>query len=289
MTIQLSTDSSADLTAQMKKDWNIKVIPLFIHLDDKQFKSEDLTTDAFLEKIKHSQSFPTSSAPGPYEYYKIFKDVPKDQAIIHFSVSDGLSSAYKHAEMGRKMLVEKEPDRKIAVINTQSASSGIILLINETIQKIKEGFSFNELTALISEKIKHLRTIFVLQSLDNLIRGGRLDRVRGAVAKTLNIKLLLQASAVGKIEVLEKVRGNKKATQRFIDKIGEFISQTANQTLVMTHCQAKERLDSLITKIKERYHFDKIMSSEIGPVISVHSGEGAIVMAFFSDDKRTNN
>ena len=286
MTIQLITDGGSDLSSQMRKDWNVKVIPLYIHLDNEQIKSEDVSVADFAKKASLSQSFPTTSAAGPFEYYKVFEKVPKNKAIIHFSVSDGVSSAYKYAVMAKNMLLEKEPDRKIEIINTESASSGIILLMQETINKIQEGFNFSELINFIEDRIKHLRTVFVLKTLDNLIRSGRLDRIKGTVAKTLNVKLLLQASDEGKIEVLEKVRGTKKATKRFIEKIGEYISETANQKLVITHAQAKERLDDIVASIKEKYHFNKIITAEMGPLLSIHAGGEAIVMAFFSDEKR---
>ncbi|WP_067837568.1 DegV family protein [Amphibacillus sediminis] len=286
MTIQLITDSGADLSDQMKKDWNLKIIPLYVHFDGKQYASEDLTTASFLTKLSESEQFPTSSAPGPQQYYQAFKSTPSDQAIIHFSISKGVSSAYNHAMMGKEMLLEEEPNRKIAVINSKSASSGMILLINETITKIKEGLSFEALVEYIHDRIKHLHTIFILQTLDNLIRGGRLDKVRGAVAKTLNVKLLLHASIDGKIEVLEKVRGHKKATRRFIEKIGEYITDTSQRTLALTHCNARERLEEFIDMIKEKYSFEQIIFSETGPVISAHGGQGAIVMSFFSDQRR---
>lgn len=288
MTIQLITDGGSDLSTQMREDWKVKVIPLYIHLDNEQIKAGDISIEAFSEKIAQSKSFPTTSAAGPFEYYKVFEKVPGDKAIIHFSVSNGVSSAYKHAVMAKNMLLEKQPERQIEIINTESASSGIILLIQETINKIQEGFNFTELLSFIEDRIKHLRTVFVLKTLDNLIRSGRLDRIKGAVAKTLNVKLLLQASDEGKIEVLEKIRGTKKATKRFVEKVGEYISDTANQKLVITHAQAKERLDHIVTLIKEKYQFESVITAEMGPLLSLHAGSEAIVMAFFSDEKRRN-
>src|SRR5690554_3087660 len=257
MTIQIITDGGSDLPIEMRDSWRIKVIPLYIHLDNEQIRSEDVTIEDFATRLENSKAIPTTSAAGPYEYYKVFKEIPKDKPIIHFSVSNGVSSAYKHALMAKNMLIEDDPDRQIEIINTESASSGMILLIQETVAKIKEGFNYHEIIYFIEDRVKHLRTVFVLKTLDNLIRSGRLDRIRGAVAKTLNVKLLLQASKEGKVEVLEKVRGSKKATIRFIDKIGEYISETANQKLVITHAQAKERLDSIVETIKEKYQFNK--------------------------------
>ncbi|GAA4074953.1 MAG TPA: DegV family protein [Bacilli bacterium] len=286
MTVQLITDGGSDLSRQMCKDWQVKVIPLYIHLDNEQIKSDDVSVIDFAEKTSRSKSFPTTSAAGPFEYYKVFEKVPREKAIIHFSVSDGVSSAYKHAVMAKNMLLEKQPDRNIEIINTESASSGIILLMQETINKITDGLDFHQLLHFIEDRVKHLRTVFILKTLDNLIRSGRLDRIKGTVAKTLNVKLLLQASDEGKIEVLEKVRGTKKATKRFVEKIGEYLSETANQKLVITHAQAKERLDNIVTSIKDKYQFNKIITAEMGPLLSIHAGSEAIVMAFFSDEKR---
>lgn len=287
MSIQFTTDSSADLTKEMKEKWDVKVIPIYIHLGDEQLKSEDLTTESFFDKIDSATVFPTSAAAGPYEYYQTFKDIPKEKPIIHLSIADGVSSAYNHAQMGMKMLLDEEPDREIFVLNTESATSGIILLLTEIFEKIEEGISYDELVEHLKDRVKYLRTIFVLEFLDNLIRGGRLDRIRGAVAKTLNIKLLLHTNAEGNgIEPREKVRGRKKVTKRFIDIIGELVADTKEKTIVFSQCQAVERLSDIMNNVKEKYNFSKIITAEIGPILSVYSGADAIVMSFFSDEKR---
>ncbi|SEN82570.1 EDD domain protein, DegV family [Amphibacillus marinus] len=289
MTFQLMTDSGADLSARMKTEWGIKVVPLFVHFGEQQYASEQLTTAVFLKKLKESSQFPSSSAPGPHEYHQAFKAIEPTKPIIHISISSGVSSSYNHAIMGRDMLLEEEPNRKIVIIDSKSASTGMMLLINEALTKMAENLSFEQISIHLAERVNHLRTLFVLQSLDNLIRGGRLDKVKGAVAKTLNVKLILHASSEGKIEVLEKVRGNKKATRRFIEKIGEYVSRTSNQTLAMTHCNAADRLEEFSTKLKDTYSFEQILTAETGPVISAHAGQGAIVISFFSDHSRNND
>lgn len=288
MSIQLTADGGADLTAQMIKEWQVEVIPLYIHFGEEEILSKDITTKSLLERIKQSTIFPSTSAAGPYEYFKVFEKVPKDRAIIHFSVSSGVSSAYKHAVMAKNMLLEKDPDRKIEIIDSKSASSGIILLIEDTFKKIKAGCPFDELIKLITDRVKHMRTIFILESLDNLIKSGRIDRVRATVAKTLNVKLLLHASTAGTIEVLDKVRGTKKATNRFIDKISEYVAKTKDQTLAIVDCQAKEKLSEFVSTIKDRYDFDSILQSEMGPLLALHASAGTIIMSFFGDDIRTD-
>lgn len=283
MQVQLITDSSADLPKELKRKLNIITTPLFVHFGDEQFSGEDLETDTFLKKLETSDTFPSSSAPGPYEYYQAFKAIPDHKPIIFLGISAGISSAYQHAVMGKDMLLEEQPDRKIEVISTNTASPGLTLLLHEAGERLEQGDNFEQLVAHLHDRVEHTVTLFVLKTLDNLIRGGRLDKVKGAIAKTLNIKLLLRANDEGKIEVLEKVRGDKKALRRFVEQIGDYMTNAENKVLTMTHCQAKERAEHVVQDIKQTYNFKQIILSNMGPVISTHAGESALVISFFKD------
>ncbi|CQR48275.1 Fatty acid-binding protein [Paraliobacillus sp. PM-2] len=183
------------------------------------------------------------------------------------------------------MLLEEQPNRKIAVISTNTSSPGLILLLNEAGEKLTEGYNFDQLVSHLYDRVDHTVTLFVLKTLDNLIRGGRLDKVKGAIAKTLNIKLLLRSDHEGKIEVLEKVRGDKKALRRFVEQIGDYINHAENKVLTMTHCNAKGRAEQVIQNIQQTYGFKQTILSEIGSVISTHTGEGSLVISFFKDKK----
>ena len=283
MQIQLMTDSSADLPIELKEKLNIKTTPLYVHFGKEQYASEELDTFTYFQKIRKAADFPSSAAPGPHVYYERFKEVPTDHAIIFMGISEGISSAYNNAVMGMNLLLEEQPERKIEIINTKTASPGLILLLDEAGQKIAEGYSFDALVEHLYNRVEHTVTLFILKTLENLVRGGRLDKMKGAIAKTLNIKLLLYADENGQIEVMEKVRGDKKAIRRFIAHIGEYVSSAEDRVLTLTHCQARERADYIIEEIKKKYPFKQTILSEIGPVISTHAGEGGIVISFFKD------
>ncbi|MCT2534950.1 DegV family protein [Aquibacillus koreensis] len=284
MNIQLMTDSGSDLSEELLKAFQVNVVPLYIHFGDEEYQSGiTIDTATFNEKLKHGSVFPLSSAPGPNEFYEAYKKIDPEKPIIVISLSKGISSTYNHAVMGMNLLLEEEPNRRIAVINSTSASPGQLLLLHEAHQKINEGYSFDELVPHLQERAEQTTTLFILKTIDNLVRGGRLDRVRGAVVKSLNIKLLMRASDEGKVEVSEKVRGDKKALRRFVEQIGEYTSNFEEKVLVMTHCNAQERAQHVLNKIKESYPFKKSIVTEMGPAISTHAGEGGLVIAFFKD------
>ncbi|GGM34277.1 DegV family protein [Paraliobacillus quinghaiensis] len=285
MQIQLITDSSADLPIELKEKLKIKTIPLYVHFGKKQYASDELDTFTYFKKIREATDFPISSAPGPHVYYELFKEVPKDQAIIFMGISAGISSAYNNAVMAMNLLLEEQPERKIEVINTKTASPGLILLLDEAGKRIEDGYNFDELVKHLYDRVEHTATFFILKTVENLVRGGRLDKVKGAIAKTLNIKLLLYADKNGRVEVMEKIRGDKKSIRRFIAQIGEYVSSAEDKVITLTHCQAIDRANHIIEEINKKYSFKQTILSEIGPVISTHAGEGGIVISFFKDKR----
>lgn len=288
MTIQLTTDSGADLPLHLQDEWNVKVVSLFVRFGEEQFKSTSLSTKEFLDRVEQGNVFPQSAAPSPQDYYEIFKEVDANQPIIHISISSGVSASFNHAVMAKEQLLEEEPDREIYLIDTKSASSGMILMLDDAVKLIEEKHDVKKIVAHLEKRVSYLRTVFLLETIDNLIRGGRLSKTKGAIAKTLKINLILHASDEGKIDVLEKVRGAKKAHRRFHELIGEYIKDPAEKTFVMTHGYAKEKCDEVLDVVRERYAFKTFYQAETGPVIAAHAGKGALVMSFFSDMTHTN-
>ncbi|SET79758.1 EDD domain protein, DegV family [Oceanobacillus limi] len=284
MEMQLMTDGGADIPARLANTLDIVVVPLYLHFSDEQYKTGvtiDLPT--FYKKIEEMHELPRSSAPSPNDFYEAYKKIDANKPIIMLSLSRGLSSTYENAVTGKDMLLEEEPDRKIAVINAKSASCGLALLLHEAGQKMKEGYSFDELSDHLHKRTEQTTTLFVLKTLENLVLGGRLDKVKGTLAKTLNIKLLMKASDEGTIEVAEKVRGDKKSIRRFIEQIGEYTKNVEDKVIMMTHCNAEERAKKVLHDITSKYPFKDAYLTETGPLISTYGGEGALVISFFKD------
>ncbi|WP_028785198.1 DegV family protein [Thalassobacillus devorans] len=285
MTIQMIIDGGADVPESLIENYGLKIVPLNLHFGDEQYKTgETLDLPLFYEKLKQSEELPRSSAPSPYDFYQACKQVDKDRPILVLAMTKGLSSTYESAVMGKDMLLDEEPDREIVVLNTKTASCGVALLVQEAGKKIKEGSDLQQLASHMEERIEKTTTLFILQTLENVIKGGRLDKVRGTIAKTLNIKLLLKASDdKGDIEVIEKVRGNKKAFRRFIEQIGEYANSFEDRVISLSHCNSEEKGRLILNDIKTKYNFKDSLFMETGPLISTYAGEGGLVIAFFKD------
>lgn len=284
MHIQLMTDSGTDIPKEISDLYDIKVVPLYLHFSDGQYKSGvDLDTQSYHQKVKELGELPQSAAPSPNDFYEAYKEVDPSSPILMLSLSAGLSSTYENAVAGKDLLLEEEPNRKIEVINTKTTSCGPSLLLHEAITKIKDGYDFVTLVDYIQEKTNYTTSLFVLKTLDNLVQGGRLDKLRGKIAKTLNVKLLMRGSDEGTIEVSEKVRGEKKSIRRFIDQIGEYTKEFENKIITMTHCNDESRAKNVLSMIREKYPFKDAYLTDMGPLIANYGGDGAIVIAFFND------
>ncbi len=285
MTIQLMIDGGADVPQELVNKYNLKIVPLNLHFGDEQYKTgETLDLPLFYEKLKQADELPRSSAPSPYDFYQACKDIDPDKPILVLALTKGLSSTYESAVMGKDMLLEEEPERQVVVLNTKTASCGVALLVQEAGKKMEEGYNLEQLSSHMEERIEKTTTLFILQTLENVIKGGRLDKVRGAIAKTLNIKLLMKASDdKGDIEVIEKVRGNKKAFRRFVEQIGDYANNFEDRVISLSHCNSEELGRTVLNDIKSKYKFKDSLFMETGPLISTYAGEGGLVIAFFRD------
>ncbi|RKQ30920.1 DegV family protein [Oceanobacillus halophilus] len=283
MTIQLMTDSGADIPQHLIDSLSVKIVPLYLHFSDGHYNTDEVNLNSFYQKIRDLKELPRSAAPSPNDFYEAYKEIDPEHPIVMFSISKGLSSTYENAVAGKNLLLEEEPNRKIEVINTKTASCGVSLLLHEADSKLKEGYSLEQLVQHLHERVEQTTTLFVLKTLENLVIGGRLDKVKGKIAKTLNIRLLMRASEEGTIEVLERVRGDKKSVRRFIDQIGEYTKNFEDKIISMTHGNDENRAKQILSEIRSKYAFKDALLTETGPLISTYGGEGAIVIAFFRD------
>lgn len=283
MTIKIITDGAADLPLSFINEYDVKVVPLNVSFGDQSFKTGiDIDNETFYRMMRESAELPKTSCPAPYDFLEAYKEVPEDNSIIVFSLSKGLSGTYESAVVGMNMLLEEQPNRKIAVLNTKTGSCGQFLLIDEAVKLINCGAGFDEVIANAQTSIDSVNTLILLETLENVVKGGRLSKTKAAIANALNIKIMLEVSKDGLIEVREKVRGDKKVLRRFIEQIGECGKDFEKKVLTMTHSNSEEKALGLLKEIKEKYNFKETILSEIGPLIGTYAGEGGIVISFKS-------
>ncbi|MFD2612233.1 DegV family protein [Paenibacillus gansuensis] len=279
MAILLISDGSADLPKEVLEESGVTIIPLSVHFEHEQFSSSELTSGQFYSKMKSETLLPKTSSPSPHDFMEIYKQAEGKDVLV-LALSSALSSTYNHAKLAAEMMQEENYKGNIEVIDSRSASNGLGLMIYRAAQSIKEGFGFKEVVDRAKQEVADSRTLIFLETLENVVKGGRLDRVKGALASFLNIKLLMHRTDEGAIEVLEKVRGSQNAVKRLIDKIGEVREECGKKdVLAIAHSNCEEKAKAIRDMVMQRYTFREVHISEMGPVIGTYAGEGGIVVS----------
>ncbi|WP_456276992.1 DegV family protein [Bacillus sp. AK128] len=279
MSIKIITDSSSDLPKDLIEKYDIEIVPLNIQFGEKHFKSGvTIDNETFYKMMKESKELPKSACPAPFDFLESYKKTDDD--LIVLTISKALSATYESAVLAKNMLLEEQPDRKIEVIDSSNGSPGMVILLVQAARDIESGKSFEEVVDALKVAIPKTNTFILLETLENVIKGGRLDRFKGTIANALNIKISLRVDIEGKIEVFEKVRGDKKALKRFIDTIGEYTKEFEDKIVSLSHSNCEEKGRAVLDEIMSRYPFKEGILTEMGPLIGTYAGEGGLVFSF---------
>lgn len=133
---------------------------------------------------------------------------------------------------------------------------------------------------MILLKSREVEAFFTLDTLENVIKGGRLNRLSGAVASVLNIKLLLKISEEGTVEVVEKTRGLPKALNHLLAKLEEKQHDYEKAVIAIVHSNCEKLALEIKERILEKHPFKEVVFSSMGPVMGTYAGEGGIGVAF---------
>ena len=275
---RIIVDSSIDFCDDLKiLSEEVDRVPFKILIDSDEIADVNLDTEELISKMKASKKHIKTACPSPDEYMRLFS---KDGASFVVTISSALSGSYNSAVLAKNMFLEKLPNGLVHIFDTKSAASGSTLVALKVKQLVEENLNFNEIVDATNKYISKLKTLFILDSLDNLVKNGRISGMKAKVASLLHIVPIMGDNGNGEIELVEQVRGNKKVFNRLIDIIGEYNIDFENTVLGITHSNAKEKAENLKKELLNRYHFKDVLIFKAGGLSTVYADDGGIVVAF---------
>ena len=240
-------------------------------IDDAAFNQSE-----FLKKVAACETCPKSACPSPERYMKAF-DCDADH-VYAVTLSAELSGSYNSAVLGRNLLHEEQPDKKIYVFNSRSASIGETL-IGLKIQECEEaGYTFEEVVSTVEEYIAEQNTFFVLDNLETLRKNGRLSTVKAFVASALKIKPVMGATPEGTICQLDQARGINKALIKMVQHIVDKTINSEKKVLAISHCNCLDRAMLLKNAIQEKLPVKKIVVLDTAGVGSMYANDGGVIV-----------
>ncbi|MFC0216707.1 DegV family protein [Paenibacillus chartarius] len=281
MTICIISDGGADLPTELAAELGIRIVPLTVRFGDEVMPA-DTGAQAFYNKMRESRELPKTASPSPHDFAAAYRAAGPETDILVLTISSALSSTYQNAVIARDMLLEDQPRNcgSIEVVDSLNASGGLGLLAYRAAKWAGTGMVFDELLQRVKSIVAESKLYVFLETLENVIKGGRLDRARGAVASMLNIKLVMKRSDEGTIEVVDKVRGSQQAIRRMIERIGEVKHDFEKAVLAIAHSNCEEKARKVLADILAVYPFRDVIFTDMGPVIGTYAGEGGILVSY---------
>lgn len=289
----ISSDSTCDLYADYIAANDLRIVPLTYTMDKDGVLSEHL--DAFTEYAQYVDFYAQLRAGGfsrtsmlNYEsHYAHFEQLAKEGAkqILHFSLSGGLSPTARVAAEAAAAVCEKYPDCKIMTVDSLAATIGQGVLVNEAVRLRAEGKSMEETFEYVNDIPLHLQYAIIANDLFYLKRGGRVSAVAAAAGTLLNVKPVLSFNEKGKLVVLGKCRGMKKAFASTLERMQKMPPVEEGRIIRIVHTDNEKEAEELASMVEEKYGFRPEISI-MGPVIGSHVGPGSVSMIWRTKELR---
>lgn len=274
---KIVADSSCDLNDELREKMDIGLVPLKIDVEGKTFVDDDsLDIKDLLKAMKDSKQPVKTSSPSPGDFLKEYE---KGDNVFVVTLSSALSSTYSNAMLAKNIALETS-NKFIHVFDSLSASIGETLVSMKILESIQNNLNPKEIVKKVEEYIDEMKTFFILESLDNLMKNGRISKTMGHIATVLSIKPIMGGDDDGSIKLVEKVRGSKRAFNRLVDIIGEQGEQFEEKILGIAHVNALNKAEELKKAIEEKYNFKEIIIVETAGLSTAYADNGGIIVAF---------
>ena len=277
MTYKIIGDSCTDITEEMKKEGLVSLVPLTLSVEGEEFvDDETFNQQEFIAKMKASETCPKSACPSPERYLQEFEGQEECYVV---TLSSRLSGSYNSAVVAKEMYLEEHPEAKIEIVDSRSASCGQMLLAVKLKELKEKGLDFSAVKEKITEFRDNMETKFVLESLENLRKNGRLGRVTFTICNVLNIRPVMAADD-GEIIKIDQVRGHNKALMRMVEIIEKDAKDVANKILGIAHCNTRERAEMVKREILKRLPFKDCIIVNTAGVATLYANDGGIIVSY---------
>ena len=272
-------DSSCDVTSlkHLAEDTQFSVSPLKILVDGREYvDDEGINCEEMLDNMAKSKKASSSSCPSPADWAEKFSEADYSIAIC---ISQNLSGAYNSALVAKDMVLARNPDKKIHVVNSCATSGVMILLAIKVNTLIKEGKTFEEIVRETERYRDTLQLTFCLKNFDNLIKNGRMSPFLGAVAGVLGIRAVARKTDEGTIEVLSKPRGDMAAYRYIVNQMAT-LKDLKECRIIISHCKNFEgaaRIKALLTDLHGATNVQIIPTRGL---CSYYANEGGLIISY---------
>lgn len=286
--MQLSTentaivlDSTADCPDPQSRHRNWRVVPLYVGFGDETLRDHvDVSADDFYRRLKDAPAPPKSSQPTPADFAAAYEELARYEKILCVMLSSRLSGTYESA----RLAAESAGDERVTAIDSGVTSGGTVILADAIQRRLARGTTMEEIDALVERFRRTRGLLFTVETLEYLVRGGRVGKASGLAGQLLSVKPILHFDD-GEVAPLKRVRGRAKALAEFERLFLEATEDSPDLHVGVGHAAARADADALVSRLRAgrpNASFDLLVT--LGPVIGTHGGPGTLGLFWFQDE-----
>lgn len=279
--IRIVTDTTANLPQHILDEFNIPVVPQYVHFGQDTARDYfDISPAEFYRRQKTTPELPKTSAPPPADFLPIFRSIlDEDPAatILCIHPSTDVSGTIRSAEVAAMEF----PGADIRIYDTRSVSLGLGLTVWHIAELVRAGAGIDTVMARLDYMRDSLKTLFVVETLDYLAKGGRIGRASHLLGTLLDIKPIL-ALVDGVVESHSKARTRKRSVATIRDMVIEDADGRPNLQLGVGHAACEEEGRALAAELQTALNPQRALFVELGPSIGVHAGPGTLAVGWIS-------
>ncbi|MCI5680053.1 MAG: DegV family protein [Bacteroidales bacterium] len=252
-------------------------VPLKILMGDKEFvDDETLDVAQMVEEMYTYQGKTSSACPSPEEWAAHFRDAEESYAI---TITGALSGSHNSAMVAKHMVEEEDPSKKIYVLDSLSAGGEMTLLAQKLHELLQADVPFEEVCRQMDAYSRdHTRLVFVLYSIENLVKNGRVSKIAGMAAGLLNLSIVAKATEKGEIGPIGKARGKKKGARLVLEEMEQ--QGYRGGKVILSHCQNLDGVEMIKETISEKYENVVFESMETRGLCSYYAERNGLMIGY---------
>ncbi|SDI32034.1 DegV family protein [Desulfosporosinus hippei] len=280
MAVQILTDSTSYLPEATRKEFNIRSVSLNLTFGTDSLREVDIDNQTFYPMMS-AKGIPISSQPSIGELYQEMKSVVETgDSLCCIFLSAEMSGTFSTGQIVKAMVLEKHKDAQIEIIDSRSNCMQLGFAVLLAARAAQAGESLEQVKEAALDNIRKSRFIFIPDNLEYLKKGGRIGGASALIGNLFKIIPILTVEN-GKTNILMKVRTKGNAVLAMVEKMMQDIKEYGLGEIIVHHINCQTEARELARVIKEKINVDPEVL-DIGPVIGLHVGPGAIGIAYYT-------
>lgn len=277
MKFKIVGDSCCDfLIEDLEKEY-VACVPLSVRVGETEYTDDEtLLQEDILLAMSRNKDCAKSACPSPKTYMDAYEGA---EQVYVITLSQKLSGSYVSADIARDLFEEEHEDVKIHVFDSKTAAAGEYAIYKKIEELALLDTPFDDVVEQVEGFIKELDTVFVLEDLENMMKNGRISRVKLSLANVLNMKPVL-TGVKGEIEQLDQARGMNKALNRMLRHIEKNEKASGRKKAYITHCNCRSRAMNVRKILLEQLGFTEVTILEARGISTVYANRGGVIVAY---------